>query len=65
MLNQPLLLCFEDIPDFNGSEKGLGMVIKASPHIIGHNIETVPRLYHEIRPQGIYKRSITAILGEY
>jgi len=46
------------IPDFNGSERGLKVVIEASPHILGHNIETVPRLYPEIRPEGVYKRSI-------
>ncbi len=46
------------IPDFNGSERGLKVVMEAAPHILGHNIETVPRLYSEIRPQGVYKRSL-------
>jgi lipoic acid synthetase len=30
----------------------------AAPHVLNHNIETVPRLYRKARPQGIYERSL-------
>ncbi|RKY87090.1 lipoyl synthase [candidate division KSB1 bacterium] len=46
------------IPDFNGSTEALKNVIEASPDILNHNIETVPRLYSEIRPLANYERSL-------
>lgn len=46
------------IPDFGGSESSLGAVVQAGPDIINHNIETVPRLYPEVRPMAHYKRSL-------
>ncbi|QSX08510.1 lipoyl synthase [Alkalibacter rhizosphaerae] len=46
------------IPDFQGDHKSLLNVIKAHPEIINHNIETVPRLYSEVRPMAIYERSL-------
>lgn len=45
------------IPDFNGSIDALNKVISAAPHIINHNIETVPGLYPEVRPMAVYERS--------
>jgi lipoic acid synthetase len=30
----------------------------AAPDVLNHNIETVPRLYRSVRPQGIYTRSL-------
>jgi len=30
----------------------------AGPDVLNHNIETVPRLYRQVRPQGIYARSL-------
>jgi lipoic acid synthetase len=30
----------------------------AAPHVLNHNIETVPRMYKQARPQGIYERSL-------
>ena len=30
----------------------------AAPHVLNHNIETVPRMYRLARPQGIYERSL-------
>ena len=32
--------------------------MEAAPHVLNHNIETVPRLYRKARPQGIYERSL-------
>lgn len=38
-------------PDFKGKPELLDVVIEAKPHIWGHNIETVERLYKQVRPQ--------------
>ncbi|MHA1309750.1 MAG: lipoyl synthase [Candidatus Helarchaeota archaeon] len=46
------------IPDFQGSEFCLDKIIKIRPEIIGHNIETIPKLYHKIRPKADFYRSI-------
>lgn len=46
------------IPDFKGDTAALQTVIDAGPVIINHNIETVPRLYSEVRPQAVYRRSL-------
>ncbi len=46
------------IPDFEGNERALATVIAERPDILNHNIETVPRLFPAIRPQGKYQRSI-------
>lgn len=49
------------IPDFKGDEGFLKMVINARPDVINHNIETVPRLYSQVRPQADYKRSLRVL----
>jgi lipoic acid synthetase len=46
------------IPDFKGKRESLERVIEARPDILGHNVETVPRLYSTVRPQAIYERSL-------
>jgi lipoic acid synthetase len=46
------------IPDFRGSEELLAIVVAAKPDIINHNVETVPRLYPEVRPGARYERSL-------
>jgi len=46
------------IPDFQGSRKALEVVVESDPEIINHNLETVPRLYPEVRPQAGYERSL-------
>ncbi len=46
------------IPDFQGVTDDLKKVIYAGPHIINHNIETVPRLYDEVRPMADYRQSL-------
>jgi lipoic acid synthetase len=50
------------IPDFQGSPSALKKVIESDPDIINHNLETVPRLYPEVRPQADYRRSL-GLLG--
>jgi lipoic acid synthetase len=46
------------VPDFQGSEWALNIVMEARPDVINHNIETVPRLYPKVRPQADYRRSL-------
>jgi lipoic acid synthetase len=46
------------IPDFQGSVSALETVVDASPAVLNHNMETVPRLYPEVRPQARYRRSL-------
>jgi len=49
------------IPDFKGEESSLKVVIEARPDVLNHNMETVPRLYHDVRPLADYRRSIELI----
>ena len=46
------------VPDFRGSEAALRTVVEAAPDILNHNMETVPRLYREVRPGSRYERSL-------
>ncbi|MGB9691471.1 MAG: lipoyl synthase, partial [Candidatus Sumerlaeaceae bacterium] len=46
------------IPDFRGDGNALHIVLKAPIHVLGHNIETVPRLYPVARRGARYARSI-------
>jgi lipoic acid synthetase len=45
------------IPDFRGNETALRTVVDARPDILNHNMETVPRLYRDVRPGSRYDRS--------
>lgn len=46
------------IPDFRGIWEALQYVIDAKPEVLNHNLETVPRLYGDVRPQAKYERSL-------
>ncbi|MDD5082275.1 MAG: lipoyl synthase [Dehalococcoidales bacterium] len=46
------------IPDFQGSLEALQLVTVSKPSVLNHNVETVPRLYPEVRPQADYQRSV-------
>ncbi len=46
------------VPDFTGDPAALDQVIAAGPDVLGHNVETVPRLYPSARPQADYRRSL-------
>ncbi len=46
------------IPDFRGVWDALQVVIDTPPDVLSHNLETVPRLYREVRPQAKYERSL-------
>lgn len=49
------------IPDFQGVEVAFEIIMKNPPDILNHNLETVPRLYHAVRPQANYQRSLDLI----
>jgi len=49
------------IPDFGGDIAALKTVVSAFPDVISHNMETVPSLYHKVRPQAEYQRSLTVL----
>ncbi|WP_045215062.1 lipoyl synthase [Desulfonatronovibrio magnus] len=46
------------IPDFQGSLDALETVMAAKPDVIGHNLETIRRLYLRIRPGADYEQSL-------
>jgi lipoic acid synthetase len=46
------------IPDFKGRWRDLETVLAAKPDILNHNVETVPRLHKQVRPQAKYERSL-------
>ena len=48
------------IPDFGGARSSLELVVSARPDVLGHNLETVPRLYH-IRAGADYCRSLEVL----
>jgi len=48
-------------PDFKGDEKSFEIIMQNPPDILNHNLETVERLYHAVRPQAKYKRSLNLI----
>src|SRR5512135_2725617 len=46
------------IPDFGGDGGALQTVVAAKPDVLGHDVETVPRLYR-LRPGADYLRSLS------
>ncbi|MCM3700785.1 lipoyl synthase [Paenibacillus macerans] len=46
------------IPDFQGDEEALRIVMEAKPDILNHNIETVERLSDRVRAKAKYRRSL-------
>jgi lipoyl synthase len=46
------------IPDFQGREDALQIVMEAQPEILNHNTETVPRLYRAVRSGARYERTL-------
>lgn len=51
------------IPDFRGSFVALERVINARPDIVNHNIETIPRLYSQVRPMANYRCSLELLMN--
>ena len=46
------------IPDFQGDDESLRVVLGACPDVLNHNTETVPRLYRAVRSGARYERSL-------
>jgi lipoyl synthase len=46
------------IPDFQGIEECLKIVLEAGPDILNHNTESVPRLYRAVRSGARYQRTL-------
>jgi lipoic acid synthetase len=49
------------IPDFKGDRDAIDNIIEASPEVLNHNLETVPRLQREIRTAASYGRSLSLL----
>ena len=46
-------------PDFlRAKSDSLNIVLSSKPNVFNHNLETVPRLYHEVRPGSRYYQSL-------
>lgn len=48
-------------PDFSGKPDLLRQVFETRPEVFAHNLETVPRIFNEIRPAFRYDRSLDVI----
>ena len=48
-------------PDFSGKADLLNVVFESRPEVFAHNLETVPRIFKEIRPAFRYDRSLDVI----
>jgi lipoyl synthase len=46
------------IPDFQGIDEALQIVLDAQPDVLNHNTETVPRLYRIVRSGARYERTL-------
>ena len=49
------------VPDFQGSHAAMEIVMNAHPDVLNHNIETVPRLYRQVRLGARYERSLNML----
>jgi len=48
-------------PDFRGDVAQVDRIIEAGPRVYNHNVETVPRLYRQVRRSGRYEWAIEVI----
>jgi lipoic acid synthetase len=48
-------------PDFSANKELLEIVFDSRPEVFAHNVETVPRIFKEIRPAFNYERSLSVI----
>lgn len=49
-------------PDFRGNREAIHRVIEARPDVFNHNTETVPRLYHRVRRNAVYQRTLDLLI---
>ncbi len=48
-------------PDFLGNRRAISRVIASRPDVFNHNTETVPRLYHRVRRNAEYQRTLNLL----
>ncbi|WP_305043382.1 lipoyl synthase [Geoalkalibacter sp.] len=53
------------IPDLAGNHAALELILAAAPDVLGHNLETVPRLYPQARQGADYRRSLDLLSAAY
>jgi lipoyl synthase len=46
------------VPDFQGREDAIRVVVEAKPEMLNHNTESVPRLYRAVRSGARYERTL-------
>jgi lipoic acid synthetase len=46
------------VSDFGGDPQAIATVAAAGPDVLAHNVETIPRLYPDVRAQAVYARSL-------
>lgn len=49
------------ISDLKGDENQIAKIVNAGPDILNHNVETIPRLYEEVRPMANFRRSLQVL----
>ena len=49
------------VPDFSGNPDHLKRIFDAAPEVFAHNVETVPRIFKQIRPAFTYERSLDVL----
>jgi lipoic acid synthetase len=49
------------ISDLEGNRDALGVVLDSKPEVLAHNVETVPRLYAQVRPIAKYRQSLDVL----
>ncbi len=49
------------IPDLGGKRADLLTIMNSAPEVLNHNLETVPRLYSQVRPEADYHRSLEVL----
>lgn len=47
--------------DFQGDLKQVDKILQAAPDVFNHNVETIPRLYSEVRPLADFDRSLNVL----
>jgi len=53
------------IPDLQGDLRALETILDSNPDVIAHNLETVPRLYPQVRPEAEYEKSLRLLANAY
>ena len=49
------------VSDLEGNRDAVHTVIASEPEVFGHNVETIPRLYLQVRPVAKYQRSLDVL----